>query len=188
LDNDDNDTDDGTETDSSPPKGTPTASRGAGRPSKFDQAIADTILRALAAGAWKKAACAFAGIDYCTFKRWMLRGRKHPSKYPELADFARRVEAAINGCEIQAGRVAYKGALSDPKLAIEWLKVRHRRRWNPKQRVEVSGSAKHPVHLKHDFPVDLSRLSDDELHTLEGLTEKVAAAGPSDDSDGEGEA
>lgn len=158
----------------------------AGRPTKFDAEVASRILSALSLGAWKKTACAWAGIDYTTFKRWMRRGRDEPDTYPELADFARKVEQAENGCEIRAGRKAFEGALEDPKLALEWLKVRHRRRWSPKQEVRVSGDAKNPLHVKHEGQLDLAKLEDDELTQLETLVSKAAPVAASNPN-GEGE-
>ena len=72
----------------------------AGRPSKFDEVAAKTILGALANGAWRRTAATIAGIDYTTLKRWIRKGLKQPAGSP-LGDFARNVPKAEAGCEFK---------------------------------------------------------------------------------------
>ena len=42
-----------------------------GRPCKLTPERQKRLCEAIAAGNYYKAACAFAGLDYCTFRRWM---------------------------------------------------------------------------------------------------------------------
>lgn len=158
----------------------------AGRPTKFDETAAKLILGALSNGAWRRTAATIAGVDYTTLKRWLRKGLKEPADTP-LGDFARKVPKAEAGCEIKLTQQIFQNAMKDPDLALRFLAVRHRKRWNPRQSVEVSGDAKRPLRVKSDF--DVSKLSDADLDQLERIAEKAAtaaAAAAVGDSSGEG--
>lgn len=148
--------------------------RKVGRPTKFDKEVASRIIDAMKRGAWKKTAALWAGIDYGTLRRWLRKGKLDPDS--DLGRFRQQLLEAETLCEIKAGQVALAGAMKDPKIAIDWLRVRHRSRWRTQDKVQLAGDPKHPLMVERRGP-DLSKLTDAELALLESIASKVTGGG-----------
>lgn len=117
------------------PLGGTKLSPGQGKPTLLDDAVAAVILNALRAGAWRKVAARLAGISPGTLWEWMERGEAEPDSI--FGRFRVEVIKAESEVEHDVGKVALDGALKDPKLALDYLRVRHRRRWDPKREPAV---------------------------------------------------
>jgi uncharacterized Fe-S cluster-containing radical SAM superfamily protein len=62
-----------------------------GRPSKLTPEVQEKICNAIRAGNYYEAACAYAGIDYSTFRRWMIKGEKaKKGKYHEFCEAVKK--------------------------------------------------------------------------------------------------
>lgn len=143
-----------------------------GRPTKLNAGAAEKIIQALRAGAYLKTAAVFAGITPSTLRLWMAYGKAKPGS--PYGTFRRSVHGAQATAEIQIGAVAFKGATSDPEYALRYLSVRWRKRWNPRQAVEVTGKNGEDIRLQ--LGPDLSLLSVEELRAYRALTAKAAHA------------
>jgi hypothetical protein len=143
---------------------------GSGRKLKLTDETAEKIVKAVRSGAYLKTAARFAGVSASVLRLWMQKGREKPSSV--FGKFRQRVTEAETNAEIAAGSVAFRGALSDPDYALRFLSVRWRKRWNPKQQLELSGSKKNPLRLS--VGPDLSQLTDEELEALERIAGRVA--------------
>lgn len=133
-----------------------------GRPTKVDTAAAEKIIQALRSGAFREVAAAWAGISSRTFREWMTVGKENPTS--SHGNFRRRVIEAETAAEIAVGTVAFEAASSDPDYALKYAAVRWRSRWNPAQKVEVSGPKGGPVQVSSE---DLLA----KLMKLEGATQ-----------------
>ena len=64
-----------------------------GRPSKLTPEVQERICQAIRAGNYYEAACAYAGIHYSTFRKWMQKGETAKSgKFREFFEAVTRVE------------------------------------------------------------------------------------------------
>lgn len=110
-----------------------------GRPSKLTPEVQEKLLNAIRMGNYYEAACAYAGIHYFTFRRWIEKGEKAKSgKYREFSDLVKKAEA-----EAEARIVA----LWQSKIPKDWraaqvfLERRYPDRWSRKEKVEVEGGS-----------------------------------------------
>lgn len=145
-----------------------TEKRKAGRPTKFNEDVAQKILAAVELGAYRKTAAKNAGVPYRTLVQWLTDAKKRPRS--ELGRFRAALDEAESKAEMRLTSVAYAAAVRDPDYALRFLSVRWRKRWNPRQRVELSGDPKRPLFAP---PVNLSGVSDEELAKLEEIAKRV---------------
>lgn len=55
------------------------------RPTKLTPEIQKKIVAAISSGNYYEAACQYAGVDYATFRRWLIKGEEAKSgKYCEF--------------------------------------------------------------------------------------------------------
>lgn len=108
-----------------------------GRPTKFDNAVAEKIIEAVRAGAYRKVAAVFAGITERTLYEWLAAGKKKPAS--KFGVFRSKLREAAATAEIHIGSVAFKAAANDPSYALKYMGVRWRTRWNPTSKVELTG-------------------------------------------------
>lgn len=143
-----------------------------GRPSKYDAEAAEKIIEAVASGAWEYVAAEWAGIAPRTLRDWKQAGKEHPKG--EFGIFRRKLIEAARRAEIRLGAKAYQAALVDPKYALDFLRVRWRKRWDGKTRVEHSGPGGKPIQVEGG--PDLSKLSLAELRVWRELLAKASDA------------
>jgi hypothetical protein len=151
-----------------------------GRPSLFNPHLAGAILSDLANGQFRKCAAIRHGIAYSTLRDWLREGKADAAagEDTELADFWRKVERAEADAEWAVHVVVRARALEDARLGLDYLKVRNRKRWAPRQEVTGKGGKAIAVDVKAT-PLDLSKLSPDELEQAIRLAEKAQPAPPS---------
>lgn len=134
-----------------------------GRPTKFDQEIAEKILQELREGSFRTTAALAAGITARTFFNWLLEGRENPGS--KMGGFFIQVSETEARAENVLAKVAYRAGQVDPDFALRYLRIRHSKRWSERQRMEVTGKNGGPQ--KHE--VSLAGYTDDELEQLEAI-------------------
>jgi hypothetical protein len=138
------------------------------RPSKLSPEVTERIVQAIRAGNYAEAACQSAGIGTSTFYRWMAQGAKEPAS--EFAVFRDEVVRAEAEAEVHAVAIMRRAMGGDWRAALAYLERRHAARWRPRHQTEIVGRQDGPG----DGGLDLSKLSDAELATLEELTSRAA--------------
>jgi transposase len=139
------------------------ASRGngkAGRPGKIGEAHEAAIIATLTVGACLNDAARSLGIDSKTI-------RNHRKRNP---DFSRRVDQAIHDGKV---KLVQKVTGDRAWQAAAWmLERRWGEQYGKREKHEHSGPKGGPIETRVG-PLDLSKLSDDELETLRGLRAKA---------------
>lgn len=108
----------------------------AGRPTKFDTEKAKRILDALREGHTRAAASAAGHVSYQTFLNWIEAGRK--AKSGQFFDFFEAVQEAENEAFRRVeGIVINAVSGGDAKMALEFLKRRHRPEWGDNVSIEL---------------------------------------------------
>lgn len=103
------------------------------RPTKYGPEIEKRIIEALSAGASRRAAAQYAGIDETTLIHWMKR----------YSNFASAVIAAESRVEVSAIVAVRKAWMDgDWRAAIEFLKRRRSSEWGETQRIEIIQSVR----------------------------------------------
>jgi hypothetical protein len=141
------------------------------RPSKLSAEVTDRVVQAVRAGNYADAACQAAGISPSTYYRWMSRGAQEPgSEYARFREDVLRAEAEA---EVYAVAILRRAMGEDWRAAMAYLERRHPTRWRTQQYTELVGKDGGPIQTQHTM-LDLARLSDAELATLEELTSRAS--------------
>lgn len=140
-----------------------------GRPSKFTPEIKKKLLDAIRAGNYYEPACAYAGIDYSTFRNWMKKGEK--AKKGVFLEFFQEVRQAEAEAEARMVLLWQKQMPENWPAIRDFLERRYPERWGRRSvdvsmKQEVSGQ----VELKHDGSIAL------DLATSEGFLRSLQAA------------
>lgn len=124
----------------------------AGRPSKLTPEVQTKIVKVLADGGHYVTAATVAGVEYTTFRNWMLRGAQaHSGQY---FDFLNAVKAAEAQAEAEAV-AAWKSAIPDSwQAARDFLARRFPERWSDKARVDVSFVKKEASRVATQYGLD----------------------------------
>ena len=115
------------------PKATP-KSNPSGRPSKFTAEVRARLLDALAKGNHIETACALAGVDYTTYRRWMQAGGAGDEKFREFYEAATRAMADAEASLLTTVKLH---SVDDWRAASWILERRHPDRWANTQRVKL---------------------------------------------------
>jgi hypothetical protein len=134
------------------------------RPTKLSKQVREEICRAIRAGNYPAVAARAAGISESTFYRWMEQGRSE-AKGPHRA-FYDAVKEAEAESEVHAVAILRKEMKGDWRAAVALLERRHSERWRRRERHEHTIEDERPV-------VDLSRLTDRELKSLEKISGRL---------------
>lgn len=145
-----------------------------GRPSSMTPEIRAKLLEALRGGNYRGVACQWAGVDDSTLRRWMRKGLDEPDS--EWAKFREEVIEAEQSAEVRAVALIMRGAESDPKHAQWWLERKFPERWGRKDRLALTGRDGGAIQAQVST-VDMTKLSDDELATLEAIATRLAEPG-----------
>jgi hypothetical protein len=122
------------------------------RPSKLTPKIRKQLCELIGQGHYLEIACKASGLDYTTFRRWMVRGQEEEEgPYRQFCD-------AVNGAQAQAEVTILNHWLKqvprDWKACRDLLERRFRDRWSRNDKVELSGN----VNLTNDIDSDIDRL------------------------------
>jgi len=143
--------------------------RPTGRPSKFTPEVRAKIIAAVRAGNFLDTAARYAGVEYQTFRNWMVRGEKElarlaqPNAKPReseapFVEFFETVSQAEAEAEVAAVTYWQDALPNNWQASSAFVRSRYRRRWDPpQQQVNVQ------LNLSPD---ELARLSDEELAEL----------------------
>jgi hypothetical protein len=91
--------------------------------SKFTAPVKAKILELLAAGASRRAASAFAGVDHATLLRWLRRG-ENASEGSRFREFYEQVAEAEAHPKLRALQIVYNAIPDDPGLAWKFIERR----------------------------------------------------------------
>lgn len=144
-----------------------------GRPGKLTAEVEERIVQAIRAGSYFAVAARAAGVSESTFYRWLARGAAEPDG--PYAGFRAAVLRAEAESELHAVVAVRRAAREDWRAALALLERRHRERWGRRQPAEAAaepaaaGDGGRPK-------LELARLSDEELETLEELIARAAVA------------
>jgi hypothetical protein len=134
------------------------------RPSKLTKQVQERICSAIRAGNYPAVAAVAAGISEATFYRWMEQGRT-AGKGPHR-DFYEAVKQAEAESEVHAVAILRKEMKGDWRAAVALLERRHAGRWRRQQHHQLTVEDERPV-------LDLRRLSDRELKSLEKISDRL---------------
>jgi hypothetical protein len=142
---------------------------GRGRPLKLTPEVQKKLLDAIRAGNYYEPACAFAGVDYSTFRRWMRVGEK--ARKGRFRDFYQEVKKAEAEAEARMVLQWQKQMPGNWPAIRDFLERRYPERWGRRSvdvsmKQEVSGQ----VELKHDGSIAL------DLASSEGFLRAVQEA------------
>jgi transposase len=144
------------------------------RPSKLSDDVTGRVVQAVRAGNYAEAACQAAGISASTYYRWMRRGEQD-SASPHAA-FREAVLRAEAEAEVHAVAIIRRAMGEDWRAAVAYLERRHPTRWRSRHQTELVGRDGGPIQTQHTT-LDLTRLTDADLTTLEELTRRASLPG-----------
>lgn len=126
------------------------AVRKVGRPSKLTPEVQDKIVRAISTGNWLDTACAYAGVDSSTVRRWIAKGESEDAE-PVFREFCTAIKQAKAEAEIRAVALIQKAAQDGTWQASAWyLERSFPDRWG-RHRLEITGADSQPVRVEVDI-------------------------------------
>jgi hypothetical protein len=142
-----------------------------GRATKLTPEVGERIAKAIRAGNYFEAAARASGISPSTFYRWLELGAQDSEGiYRQFREQIKRAEAES---EVHAVALIRKAMPGDWRAALALLERRHPERWRRRQTTELTGDAARGDQSR-GAALDLSRLSDEELKTLEELISRAS--------------
>ena len=122
------------------------------RPSKLTPERQQKLVEAIAAGNYYETACTYAGIDYTTFRLWMIRGEQEKQgKYSEFFEAITRAEAEAENTAVQ---IWQKAMADDWRAAQMFLERRHPDRWGKHTRLDMRQEVSGQMEVQHGVPLD----------------------------------
>jgi len=116
------------------------------RPTKLTPAVQQRIVSAVAAGNYYEAACAYGGVDYTTFRKWMQKGESAKSgPFFELFDACKHAEAEA---EVRIIAQWQQHIPDDWRAAQAFAERRWGDRWGRQERHVVQGDAERPLTIR----------------------------------------
>lgn len=113
-----------------------------GRPSKFTPEVKNTICDYISAGNYIDTSCRLAGVDYTTFRGWVVRGEQEGKG--EYFDFLRQVRLAEAQAEAERVRLILQaGRLDDWKANAWYLERKYPERWGKKEQLDAKVQSQH---------------------------------------------
>ena len=140
-----------------------------GRPPKFNQETLDTIVRAIRGGNYVETAAAMAGVSKSTLYDWLKQGAR--AKTGKLKEFSDAVNQAQGEAEARDVLTIGGAAKLDWRAAAWRLERKFPDRWGRRDTMKHTGPGGGPIITAN---VDMSKLSVEELRTLEQLALKAA--------------
>ncbi len=135
------------------------ARRKRGRPSKLSPEVADRLCSAIGNGNYLQDACCYAGIDYSTLRRWMIRGEEATrGEYREFYEMVKTVEATMI-IELVG---SWRARMDSWQSIAAFLERRFPEKFG-RRRVEIMGEGGDPIELE---PADAKASLEEKLARL----------------------
>ena len=112
-----------------------------GRPSKLTPEVQERICSAIRAGNYYEAACAYAGIHYSTFRKWMQKGET--AKSGKFREFFETIKKAEHEAEVRMVAQWQKHMPENWQAIATFLERRFPDRWG--RRMDVRQDIKQEV-------------------------------------------
>ncbi len=121
-----------------------------GRPTKLNDEVTDKLVKAIAQGNYYEAACAYAGIDYRTFRNWMTEGEQ--AKDGEYFQFFHTIKKAEAHAELKMVQEWQKHTPNNWQAIATFMERRYPDRWGRRDRTQLELSGNLAVNLIDDIP------------------------------------
>lgn len=142
------------------------------RPSKLTPEVEKKIIDAIRLGNYYEAACAYAGISYTTFYRWMERGKQ--AKSGKYCKFCKAVKQAEGDAEARIVSQWVSKTPEDWRAAQAFLEHRYSERWGKKETHVLEGGEE-PIKVENNLEEILAKYKEtvEAIHRerLGGLSE-----------------
>jgi hypothetical protein len=113
------------------------SSKTRGRPTKFNKEIAETIINLVAQGNYFDTACKVAGIDYTTFRNWIIKGEEEQKgQFYDFFNAIKRAEAEAEAKRVEL--ILRAGMVEDWKANAWYLERRYPEKWGKVDRLEAN--------------------------------------------------
>ena len=122
-----------------------------GRPTKLTPERQQVLVDAIRAGNYYETACAAAGIEYQTFRNWMVRGQE--GRGARYVEFFEAITRAEHECEQEIVQLWRDAMPDDWRAAQMFLERRHRDRWGPVQKMELDQRVQGRMEVEHGVDV-----------------------------------
>ena len=107
-----------------------------GRPSKLTEEVKDKLVKAISQGNYYEAACSYAGIDYATFRRWMVKAEEEESG--EYCDFCEVIKKAEAAAELRMVQEWQKHVPNNWQAIATFMERRYPDRWGKRDRQDIN--------------------------------------------------
>lgn len=147
-----------------------------GRPSKLTEDTVNRLVHAIESGNYMKAACAYAGIDYTTFRLWMKKGEE--AKSGRYFDFFHTMKRAEQMAEAKMIAQWQKHMPDNWQAIATFMERRYPDRWGRNMRVDqnVKQEIRGQVTERHEYDITQRILTDPEsLETARELFRRSIA-------------
>lgn len=137
-----------------------------GRPSKLTPEVQERICQAIRAGNYYEAACAYAGIDYSTFRRWIIKGEK--AKSGRYHNFCEAIKRAEHEAEVRLVAMWQKHMPENWQAIATFLERRYPDRWGRRMDVkqDIKQEVQGQVTERHEYDITQRIISDPETAKL----------------------
>lgn len=133
-----------------------------GRPSKLTPELIKKLTIQIKAGNYFDTACAYVGIDYSTFRKWMVKGEK--ATQGQYFDFFHAIKQAEAEAELRMVALWQKAIPDDWRSAKDFLACRYPDKWGKKETIKADITNRNT-----NMEIDLSSFSPEELRKLAGF-------------------
>lgn len=133
-----------------------------GRPSKLTEETTKKLVKAIESGNYMKAACAYAGIDYTTFRLWMKKGEK--AKSGRYFNFFHTIKRAEQVAEVKMVEQWQRHMPENWQAIATFMERRYPDRWGRNMRVNqnIQQEVRGQVTERHEYDVTHRILADPE--------------------------
>jgi hypothetical protein len=133
-----------------------------GRPSKLTEETTKKLVKAIESGNYMKAACAYAGIDYTTFRLWMKKGEK--AKSGRYFNFFHTIKRAEQVAEVKMVEQWQRHMPENWQAIATFMERRYPDRWGRNMRVNqnIQQEVRGQVTERHEYDVIHRILADPE--------------------------
>ena len=133
-----------------------------GRPSKLTEETTKKLVKAIESGNYMKAACAYAGIDYTTFRLWMKKGEK--AKSGRYFNFFHTIKRAEQIAEVKMIEQWQRHMPENWQAIATFMERRYPDRWGRNMRVNqnIQQEVRGQVTERHEYDVTHRILADPE--------------------------
>lgn len=114
-----------------------------GRPTKLTADVQERICQKIREGNYYEAACAFAGVDYATFRRWMEKGET--ANTGPFREFCEAIQRAVAEAEVAVVAQWQADMPGNWQASRDFLARRFPDRWGPRERKELTGKGGGPI-------------------------------------------